>query len=166
MFLFPSDTYSFRSKVIDVWNKDNVLGNNSFKYFKEEDNKYYNYLLELSIPSINFNDYVYDIDSRYNDVDYRVELLGASNIDKNLYYFAGHSGNGSASYFNDLITLVKGDIVIVKYGNNKLYYVVDYIYYIEKLGFMGVDEEINTLYLITCSLENNDTQVIVKAYLT
>ena len=58
-----------------------------FHFHQEEKGKSFNYLLELRIPCISFQDYVYPIDSSFNTVDYRVEILKGSNMDKNLYYF-------------------------------------------------------------------------------
>lgn len=137
-----------------------------FHFHQEEKGKSFNYLLELRIPCISFQDYVYPIDSPFNTVDYRVEILKESKIEKNLYYFAAHSGNGKYSYFNRLIELKIGDIIVLQFFNYSLYYVVSDIYLIDKKGYMISDGKSDTLYLITCSLENKKKQLIVQANLT
>lgn len=133
---------------------------------EEEKGKSFHYLLELRIPCISFQDYVYPIDSSFNTVDYRVEILKESNMGKNLYYFAAHSGNGKYSYFNRLIELKIGDVIILHLFNRQLYYVVSDIYLIDKKGYMISDGESDTLYLITCSLVDKKKQLIIQANLT
>ena len=121
-------------------------------------------MLKLEIPSINLKENVYDMNSVLNDVDYHVEILESSRFDNNLFFLAGHSGAGSSSYFNDLIFLERGDIIWIIYHGNKYFYVVDRMYSISKNGYMMVNlDESNTLYLITCSLENSDKQIVVRA---
>ena len=126
----------------------------------------YSYLLELDIPKIQFKDYVYPMDSPFNKVDLHVEILESSNIENNLYFLAGHSGNGRYSYFNHLVDLEKGDVVILHIQGKRLCYVVCDIYLIDKDGYMTVMEEEDVLYLITCSLLDKGQQLIVKCYLT
>ena len=137
-----------------------------FHFHQEEKGKSFNYLLELRIPCISFQDYVYPIDSSFNTVDCRVEILKESNMDKNLYYFAAHSGNGKYSYFNRLIELKIGDVIILHLFNHQLYYVVSDSYLIDKKGYMISNGESDTLYLITCSLVDKKKQLIIQANLT
>ena len=136
------------------------------RQLREEKGKSFNYLLELRIPCISFQDYVYPIDSSFNTVDYRVEILKESNMDKNLYYFAAHSGNGKYSYFNRLIELKIGDVIILHLFNHQLHYVVSDGYLINKKGYMISNGESDTLYLITCSLVDKKKQLIIQANLT
>lgn len=133
---------------------------------KQKRGKYFNYLLELDIPCISFKDYVYPIDSSLNTVDYHVEILKESKIEENLYYFAAHSGNGKYSYFNHLVDVKIGDVIILNFFDHKLYYIVSDIYLIDKMGYMISNEANDALYLITCSLENKKKQLIIQANLT
>lgn len=149
----------------EIW-KRNLSIIVPFHFYQEEKGKSFNYLLELRIPCISFQDYVYPIGSPFNTVDYRVEILKESKIDKNLYYFAAHSGNGKYSYFNRLIELKIGDVIILHLFNRQLYYVVSDIYLIDKKGYMISDGRSDTLYLITCSLIDKKKQLIIQANLT
>ncbi len=138
----------------------------SGSFDKQKKGKYFNYLLELDIPCISFKDYVYPIDSSLNTVDYHVKILKESKIEENLYYFAAHSGNGRYSYFNHLVDVKIGDVIILNFFDHKLYYIVSDIYLIDKMGYMISNEFADTLYLITCSLENKKKQLIIQASLT
>lgn len=122
-----------------------------------------NYLFYIEIPKINLNEFIYPIDSILNNVDYNIELLKSSKVDKNLLYIAGHSGSARNSYFDNLIYLEKGDLIYL----NKFIFVVEKIYFIQKDGnFLSYyNKEGNTLFLITCSLKYIDKQLIIKAKL-
>ena len=123
-------------------------------------------LLELTIPCIEFYSKIYDIDLQNNQLKYGVSLLKDSDISKNLYFFAAHSGYGRYSYFNDLVYLRKGDVVFVESFGKKKCYVVDRIYLIDKLGYMLISRNRDVLYLITCSLKDKNKQLVIEAYLT
>ena len=125
-----------------------------------------NYWLNLEIPSVGFNDYIYDKNSSLNDSNVHFALLKDSDLTKNIYYFVGHSGYGNRSYFNSLHSLKKGDVVIVRFFEKSLYYIVYSLYLIEKDGYMLTDDEEDVLYLITCSLKEENKQLVIKAYLT
>lgn len=124
-------------------------------------------LLKIVIDRINVDESVYNINSVLNHVDYHVEILEHSNLDKNLFYLAAHSGSGSKCYFNDLILLEKGDIIFIFIGHDKLCFVVEELFYIEKEGYFEVLSQIqsNYLFLITCSLDYDNKQLIVKSRL-
>ena len=124
------------------------------------------YLLKLEIPSIGFSDFIYSKENKLNNVNYHVALLKESDVEHNLYYFAGHSGYGRYSYFNDLIYIHNGDIIVVDLFYKKLYYKVNFIYFIDKVGYMFSDSKEDTLYLITCSLSDKKKQLIIEAKLT
>lgn len=121
------------------------------------------YLFKLYIPKINLLKWVYDIDSKLNDVDINVELLNSSIKDDNLYFLASHSGGGQASYFDDLIYLEKGDVIFLEDEYQSLSYVVEEMFYIEKNGYFEVSGTNNMLFLITCSLSNKREQLVVRA---
>lgn len=122
-------------------------------------------LLELYIPRISLRKFVYTIDSSKNDVDFNVELLNGSDEFLNLYFLASHSGGGRASYFDDLVYLDEGDIIWLYKHDGSLGYVVDDIFYIEKNGYFNVSYggNGNRLFLITCSVEKSNKQLVVTA---
>lgn len=122
------------------------------------------YLLKLNIPKISFEMGIYDVENKLNDVDYNVEILENSDIDRNVYFFAGHAGNGDNCYFNRVKELDVGDSIYVKIDSEVLIYEVVDVYNIVKNGYMEVDGYLeNVLYLITCSGYNR--QLIVKGVL-
>lgn len=124
------------------------------------------YLLNLEIPCINLNEFVYDKDSLLNSLEFHVTILEESDLEKNVYFLAGHSGNGSSSYFNELISLKDGDMIFIRTRTKELCFVVEKCYFIEKNGYLEVDNELfNVLFMITCSLEFPDKQLVVRAKL-
>lgn len=135
-----------------------VLKTNSY----EED-----ILFVLRIPRINLVEKVYTMNSSLNDVDIHVQILEGSIVDKNFIFLAAHSGNGSNSYFNRLIELKQGEVIYINKSNEEKQFVVESLFYIEKDGYFEYSslENANILYLITCSLNDNSKQLIVKARL-
>ena len=125
------------------------------------------FLLELYIPRIGLEKKVYNIDSNLNNVDMNVEILKSSKISKNLYFLASHSGGGRASYFDNLIFLEKGDIIWIIIDGKRCCFVVQELFYIEKNGFFVTNfgDDGNTLFLITCSLNYVNKQLVVKSTL-
>ena len=138
-----------------------MLSRDELVYVNEIQNSY---LLKLVIPKISFEKEIYEIASELNNVDYNVEILKTSEIDKNVYFFASHSGRGDNCYFNRVKELYVGDNIYVNIGSNLLVYEVVSIYNIVKSGYMEVDNNLeNVLFLITCS--NYNRQLIVKGVL-
>ena len=122
------------------------------------------YLLNLSVPSIDFEMNIFDFDNELNNVDYHVEILKSSDIDNNVFIFAGHSGRGDNCYFNRLKEMNMGDNIYIIMNDNVLVYEVTHIYKIVKNGYMEVDDYLeNVLFLVTCI--DYDRQLIVKGVL-
>ena len=124
-------------------------------------------LFEIDIPRINFKGNVYNIDSNLNNVDYNIELLDNSNLEENLYFLASHSGSSKASYFDNLVYLEKGSFIILRTEDSILIFVVRDMFYIDKSGYFNVSYSANggELFLITCSLNYVNRQLIVRAEL-
>lgn len=152
---------------VDIFNFINILDYKFINdvYLKEVVDD--EVLLEIHIPRINLRKFVYNIDSSKNFVDYNVELLRESKLDKNLYFFASHSGGGSGSFFDNLVYLENGDNIWINIDGNSLEYIVDNIFYIDKTGYFDVKygSSGNRLFLITCSLEYITKQLVVEAKL-
>ena len=122
------------------------------------------YLLNLSIPSINFEMNIFDFDNKLNNVDYHVEILKSSDIDNNVYIFAGHSGRGDNCYFNRLKEINVRDNIYIIINDEVLVYEVTNIYKIVKNGYMEVDDYlVDVLFLVSCIDHNR--QLIVKGVL-
>ena len=152
---------------VDIFNFINILDYKFINdvYLKEVVDD--EVLLEIYIPRINLRKFVYNIDSSKNFVDYNVELLRESKLDKNLYFFASHSGGGSGSFFDNLVYLENGDNIWINIDGNSLEYIVDNIFYIDKTVYFDFKygSSGNKLFLITCSLEYVTKQLVVEAKL-
>ena len=124
-------------------------------------------LFELDIPRIKLRRSVYNIGSKNNNVDYNIEILDSSIMENDLFFIASHSGSSRASYFDDLIYLEVGDLIRLKNNDSLMIYVVKDMYYIDKSGYFNVSYNINgkELFLITCSLDYINKQLIVRAEL-
>ena len=124
-------------------------------------------LLKIYIPRINLERNVYNMNSILNSVDLNLEILDESIIENNLYFIASHSGGGRASYFDKLVFLEKGDLIFIIKDNKSYVYVIDYIFLIYKDGYLETEYigNENILYLITCSLEHFNKQLIVRSKL-
>ena len=124
-------------------------------------------LFTLKIPSINLVENVYPIDSVFNHVDYHVQILKESHLEKNFILLAAHSGRGKTSYFNRVVELQIGDFIWIYYYDKILCFQVEELFYISKNGYFELNSDIDcdTLFLITCSLIYFDKQVVVQAKL-
>lgn len=124
-------------------------------------------LFEIDIPRINIRRNVYSIGSKNNNVDYNIELLDSSNIENDLYFVASHSGSSRASYFDDLVYLSVGDFIRLKSNDSIMVFIVKDMFYIDKSGYFSTSYSINggELFLITCSLDYINRQLIVRAEL-
>lgn len=123
-------------------------------------------LFLLEIPKIGLKREIYFINSAFNHVDYQVEILADSSLEREVLFLASHSGRGDHAYFNDLFLLEKGDFIWIIYQGKRVSFVVDRLYYIAKNGYFKMEEKVSrTLYLITCSRDNSREQFVVEAKL-
>lgn len=78
----------------------------------------------IEIPKMNLKKGLYDINSKYNNVDYNIQIIKESdmpNKENGNLILAGHNGNSNISYFDNLNTLSNGDSVFIFYeGKNIL----------------------------------------------
>lgn len=129
-------------------------------------NKESNYLLILEIPKLSLKKGIYKINSKENNLDKEVIILNSSNLSNNTIFLASHSGTNKNAYFNDLIYLKINDTINIYLNNKKYIYGVSNIKYIEKKGYLEINNNIeNTLTLITCSTKYKDKQLIITANL-
>ena len=137
---------------------------------KKEDNNSYvvdysKYLGVLEIPRIGLKRGFYNTDSKYNNIQYNVTMLGGSNlpdVDKGNLILMAHSGDAYISYFAYLWMLGVGDHAYVTYNGRKYDYQVVNIYNVQKNGVAVIrrNKERNTLTLITCTKDNDFSQTI------
>lgn len=145
-------------------NEETIKENES----KEENNSYenINYIGVLEIPKLGLRRGLVDVNSRYNNVRYNVQILKEStmpDVEKGNLILAAHSGNTRVSFFNTLKNLSLDDKVNIYYDNKKYTYKMVKSYEIEKTGYANIvrDKSKTTLTLITCKTGTNYQLVII-----
>lgn len=131
---------------------------------------YSSYLGILEIPKIRLKRGFYGVDSRYNNIKYNVTMVEGTDLPDvpqgNLILMA-HSGDSYISFFAYLYKLEIGDDCYVTYNGGSYHYQIVNIYEVVKNGVVSIrrDKSKNTLTLITCTKDNNETQTIYIAEL-
>ena len=126
---------------------------------------YSKYLGVLEIPKVGLKRGFYNLDSKYNDIQYNVTLVEGSNmpdvVNGNLILMA-HSGDAAISYFAYLYILKIGDKAYVTYNGNKYTYQIVNIYDVPKTGRVKIVRSYDktTLTLITCTKNNDKSQTV------
>lgn len=126
---------------------------------------YSKYLGVLEIPKVGLKRGFYNLDSKYNDIQYNVTLVKGSNmpdvVNGNLILMA-HSGDAAVSYFAYLYILKIGDKAYVTYNGNKYTYQIANIYDVPKTGRVKIVRSYDktTLTLITCTKNNDKAQTV------
>ncbi|MBR2997532.1 MAG: sortase [Bacilli bacterium] len=124
------------------------------------------YDMVIEIPSINLKHGLYDINSRYNSVNYGLQILRESdmpNVTNGNLVIAGHSGTSSISYFRYLYRLKNDDLVFIYYKGTKYIYKINNIYEEEKDGSITIHRDNNRtiIALITCKSRSNNQYVFI-----
>ena len=125
----------------------------------------YDYIAVLKIPKINLEKGLVEKSSKYNNINYGVQILKESDspdvINGNVI-LAAHSGTANISYFRNLDKLDKGDDAIIYYQGNTYNYKVVKKYDADKTGKINIkrDRNTSTLTLITCR-HNTDKQIVI-----
>lgn len=132
---------------------------------KVENNQPINYLAFLEIEKIKLYQGILPKTSRYNHVDYHVEILDISDTPDVLYgntILAGHSGTSNVAYFKSLYKLTNGDIAKIYYQGKTYKYEVKNIYFQLKDGSVEIykEKDKTTLTLITCTKDDSTSQTI------
>ena len=129
----------------------------------------YDYIAVLKIPKINLEKGLVAKDSKYNNINYGVEILKESDspdvINGNVI-LAAHSGTANISYFRNLDKINVGDEAIIYYQGKTYNYKFVKIYDIEKTGKAVIkrDNNTSTLTLVTCR-HNTNKQIVLIAEL-
>ncbi len=135
---------------------------------ESKNNNSTNYSMVLEIPKINLKKGLYNIDSKYNNVEYNIQIISDSNMpddSKGRLILAGHNGNSKISYFRNLARLEDNDRVYIYYNGIKYEYTVKEHYILEKTGKIEFKKSnISTLVLTTC-VANQNKQLVYLAYL-
>lgn len=127
------------------------------------------YLMVLEIPKINLKKGLNNINSKYNNVSYNIQILKESSmpdIENGNLILAGHNGSSSVSFFRNLEKLKKDNDVFIYYNGFKYRYKIDKFYDVNKTGKVSIKRESKTsITLITCKKGTNDKQVVYIGYL-
>jgi len=164
----PTPVVSPSENVVDVPVVENVNQN-------EVDNTNYvvdysKYLGVLEIPKIGLKRGFYNIDSKYNNIQYNVTMVAGSTLPDvsggNLILMA-HSGDAYISYFAYLYRLEIGDSAFVTYNGIKYEYRIVDIYEVLKNGIVSIrrNREATTLTMITCTKGSDTLQTVYIAEL-
>lgn len=123
------------------------------------------YVASLSIPKISLEQGLAAMSSKYNSVNYGIQIIKSSsypNVKNGNLILASHSGTSYRSIFKNLYKLTIGDVCIVTYKGKEYKYEITNIYNKPKIGKITIDRDYNknTLTLITCT-RNSDTEQTV-----
>ena len=124
------------------------------------------YIAVLKIPKINLEKGLVAKNSKYNNIDYEIEILKESDspdvINGNVI-LAAHSGTADVSYFNNLDKLKINDEVVILYNGKTYQYKIINIYDIDKTGKAKINRKNNksTITLITCRNGTNKQIVLI-----
>lgn len=127
------------------------------------------YIGIIKIPKINLVRGLVSPTSKYNDVDYNIQIIEGSdmpNVINGCFILAAHSGTARISYFKNLDKLSVDDNISIDYSNKTYKYQIVNIYEVEKTGKVTIkrDYDNSTLVLITCK-HNTNKQIVVVANL-
>lgn len=132
---------------------------------KQPEVDYSKYLGVLEIPKIGLKRGFYNIDSRYNNIQYNVSMVAGSTlpdvVNGNLILMA-HSGWAAISYFEYLYNLRIGDYAYIVYKGKKYSYKLVNVYDVPKTGKVKIVRSYNktTLTLITCTRNSDSLQTV------
>lgn len=158
--------------IINDKKEDIIEKNNIDMFFEKEegnntkkDNNINEYLMILEIPKINLKKGLYNIKSFQNNVNKNLEIIDSSkmpDIENGNLVIAGHSGTSDVSYFRYLYKLEINDYCYIYYNGSKYTYKIVNIYNEKKDGKITIhkDDDVRTITLITCTLNNDNMQTV------
>ena len=180
MMLLISDSFTKNEDVIeDVPNVDILPSDNNDNVSPPEPPDepyvppvidYSKYLGVLEIPRISLKRGFYDVDSKYNDIQYNVSVVRGStmpDVEKGNLILMAHSGDAYISFFAYLYKLKLGNDIYVTYNGQKYHYKLVNIYDVPKNGSVSIvrNYDATTLTLITCTKDNSTSQTVYIAEL-
>lgn len=145
-------------------NNNTIVEDNSSEVKEEVINwdKYYGI---IEIPRIGLKRGFYNLDSKYNNIQYNVTMVQGSSmpdIEKGNLILMAHSGDSYISYFAYLYRLGIGDYAYITYNGSKYKYNIVNIYNVDKNGTVEIvrNYDKTTLTLITCTKDNDSSQTV------
>jgi len=129
------------------------------------------YIAVLEIPAISLKKGLVSQNSKYNNVNYGVQIIDKStmpNVVNGNLVLASHNGSSYISYFRNLNKLSLNDKIYIYYNGIKYEYILKKIYDTPKDGYIEVERDINktTITLITCKKGTKDIQTVYIGYLS
>lgn len=138
-------------KIIEAIDNSNLTGVN---LIKDE------YVAVLKIPKIDLEKGFYEINSKYNDIKYGIQIVS---YNERYVILASHSGNSLISYFKDLDKLNINDEINIIYKNESFAFKIRYTY--EILGDNPLEilnDGLNyKLILVTCDKNNLNQKLVL-----
>lgn len=130
----------------------------------------YNYIAVLEIPKINLKRGLVDPTSKYNNVNYNIQIIESStmpNIENGNLILASHNGASYVSFFDKLSKLDINDKVYVYYNGIKYEYLISKYYETNKDGMVEIyrNQNKSTITLISCKKNTKDKQLVYIGYL-
>ena len=114
----------------------------------------YNYVAILEIPSIGLKRGIVDLNSKYNNVKYNIQIIEHSEfpiIENSNLILAGHNGSSNVSFFKNLYKVKEDSLIYLYYDGYK------YIYKLNRYK--------TTITLITCKKNTDNMQTVYIGYL-
>lgn len=176
LYMYKAKEEKIKNEQIQIEEFINQPSKEHSKNYKEnnqneekKDNKI-KYSSVIEIPKIGLKKGLYDINSKYNNISYNIQILSDSDmpdVNRGNFILAGHNGNSSISYFDKLDKLSLGDSIYIYYDGIKYEYLLDNYYTIDKTGIANIvrDYGKSTITLITCKRGTKDKQMIFIGYL-
>lgn len=132
---------------------------------KEYNNTSSNYVMVIDIPKMNLKKGLYDVSSKYNNVNKNIQIMKQSDmpdVENGNLILASHNGNSRVSYFDKLNYLKKGDEVYIYYKGYKYTYEISHMYDADKNGTITVhrDNKETVIVLISCKKGTSDKQIV------
>lgn len=122
------------------------------------------YIGMISIPKIDLKRGLVSPSSKYNKIDYNIEILKESVIlegEVKHIFLAAHSGNSSISFFRNLNKIHLNDEVWLDYKGQTYKYLVYEIKEVDKTGNVELElDHQNSLILVTCK-RSEEKQIVV-----
>ena len=125
------------------------------------------YIAILEIPKIKLKQGLVSPNSKENNVNKHVTILGSYMPSDNFFILAAHSGNSKVSYFKKLNQLTKGDNIYIYYNDTKYKYKVIKHYQKKKNGKLDIGSSFKDkiLVLTTCKPISFNKQLVYIAKL-
>jgi LPXTG-site transpeptidase (sortase) family protein len=169
-YIFVSNLSAQEIEKVKIENFIKTPSAEEQKYKSQFKENLYEYKFLLEIPKINLKKGLNDVNSKYNNVNYNVEINKKSDmpdVSNGNFILEAHSGNSKVGFFNKLEKLKENDLVYIYYNNIKYTYKINNYYDINYNGKAKIkrDYSKNTITLITCKKNEINKQIIYIGYL-